>query len=399
MTSVSTQPSARPRLPPAGPAAVDVLARILRSGPIPRVQIARQTGLSQAAVTKAVSPLIAARFVELDGSGERPDAPGRPATPLRVVPGAVTVLGVKVTADQVIGVATDFCATILHIEHRRLARHTPGQVFGAVNGVCAALVGRLGPAADRLIGVGVTVSGDVDTEHGLVRHSPLLGWRNVSLGAELAHRLDLPVLIDNDVRALTIAEQFFGVGASNIRSFAIITIGSGIGCGLYLNGDVITGAFGVAGEIGHLPLGTGGRTCTCGRLDCVETVASTQAIVNAVGETTRRTDLDISTVVDLAHVGEPHAIAAFDRAATVIGQAIAVVANLTGPQVIVIQGEAVTNFDVYELKLRETFAAEAFGAAANCRLELRPHTFETWARGSAASVIRSFVRRERALRG
>jgi predicted NBD/HSP70 family sugar kinase len=99
-------------------------------------------------------------------------------------------------------------------------------------------------------------------------------------------------------------------------------------------------------------------------------------------------------IVKLAHTGHPDAVAAFDRAATAIGRAIAVVANLTGPEVVVIEGESVTDFDVYDATVRKVFAAQAFGAAADCRLELRPHTFDAWARGAAASVIRAFVHQE-----
>src|SRR5689334_13293969 len=148
--------TAPPQLPPASPAAIDVLARLLTTGPIPRVRIARETGLSQAAVTKAIAPLIDAGFVALDGTRDRPDAPGRPATPLRVVADAVVIIGVKVTADEVIGVATDFRATILDTEHRPLPWHTPGQVVRTVQAVTAALAGRLGTAAERLVGVGVS---------------------------------------------------------------------------------------------------------------------------------------------------------------------------------------------------------------------------------------------------
>jgi predicted NBD/HSP70 family sugar kinase len=398
MTRRPAEPTVtRPRLPPASPAAIDVLTRILTSGPIPRVEIARQAGLSQAAVTKAVAPLIDAGFVALDegrGAHGRPDAPGRPVTPLRVVADAVTVIGVKVIADEAIGVATDFGATILDTEHRRMSRHTPGQVVRTVQAVTTALVRRLGDRADQLVGIGVSVSGDVDTAHGVVRDSPKLGWRDVALRGLLEQRLDRPVRIDNDVHALTVAEQWFGVGASDVDSFVIVTIGSGIGCGLYLNGDVVNGSFGVAGEIGHLPLADQGLTCECGRIDCVETIASSAAIVRAVRAATGRPDLDMAAIVELAHAGHPDAVAAFDRAATAIGRAIAVVANLTGPEVVVIEGESVADFDVYEATVRKTFDAQAFGAAARCRIELRPHTFDAWARGAAASVIRSFVRQE-----
>lgn len=382
-----------PRLPPASPAAVDVLTKILTSGPIARVDIARDTGLSQAAVTKAVAPLVAAGFVTFEDAPRPGVAPGRPVTPLQVVTDAVRIIGIKVTATEVVGVTTDFRATIVDRERRALSRHTVGQVCRSVVNVAKALVKRLGDDAERLIGIGVAVSGDVDSKRGVVRHSPLLGWRGVPLAERIEARLDVPVHIDNDVRALTFAEQWFGVGANGVESFVIVTIGSGIGCGIYLNGDVVTGSFGVAGELGHLPLAHEGLTCACGMTDCVETVASSDAIVRAARQATGRPDLDMRDVVDLAHRGDAAAIAAFDRAATAIGTAIAVVVNLTGPAVAVIEGESVSDFDVYDAKVHEAFAAHAFGAAAECRLELRPHTFEAWARGAAVSVLRDFVRR------
>jgi len=99
----------------------------------------------------------------------------------------------------------------------------------------------------------------------------------------------------------------------------------------------------VAGEIGHLPLADQGLTCTCGRIDCVETIASSDAIVHAVRTATGRHDLDMDAIVELAHAGQPDAVAAFDGAATAIGRAIAVVANLTGPEVAVIEGESVAD--------------------------------------------------------
>ncbi|MHA3703220.1 ROK family protein [Jatrophihabitans sp. YIM 134969] len=388
---------ARPRLPAVSPAAIDVFTHLLTSGPAPRVAIAQATGLSQAAVTKAVAPLVTAGFVTFhDVDTPRPAAgAGRPPVPVRVVTDAALAVGVKVTREEVVGVVTDLGASVL-VRHRRgLRRHTVGEVSRTVTAVVARLRGDLGAADDRVIGVGVTVSGDVDTAAGVVRHSPLLGWRDVALGDAVAAATGLPVRIDNDVRALTIAERWFGVGRGGADPFVIVTIGSGIGCGIYVNGDVVSGAFGVAGEIGHLPIAGHGRPCTCGRTGCLETVASTDAVLADVETATGRTGLTLADAVDLAHAGNPAAVEAFDRAASAIGTAIATVVNLIGPRVVVIEGEAVSDFDLYDRRLREAFAAGAFGAAGRCDLQLRAHTFEAWARGAAASVIRAFVRQGR----
>ncbi|HEY2674294.1 MAG TPA: ROK family transcriptional regulator [Rugosimonospora sp.] len=383
-----------PTLRLATPAAVDVFIRILTHGPISRVDITRQTGLSQAAVTKAVAPLIAAGFVTDAVPARAADAaPGRPAQPLRVVPEAMLALGVKINADEIIGVAATMRMAVLHAVHRPLADHGVTTVVDQITDVVAELLRELGPDAERVVGVGVSASGDVDPTHGVVRRSPLLGWAGVPLGELLETRLRRPVLVDNDVRALTIAEEWFGVGVG-VESFAIVTIGAGIGCGLYLNGDVVSGARGVAGEIGHLPLGPHDRTCRCGRHGCVETVASSGAILAAVRDGRGEPELTFAEAAELARDGDPIAADAFGRAGTILGKAIASMVNLVGPELVLVMGESASDYDVYEKPLRECLAEWAFGAAAGCRVITRKHSMDAWARGAAASVIRSVVRQE-----
>ena len=383
-----------PRLPLATPAAVEVLTRILTQGPIARVEIARRTGLSQAAVTKAVAPLVEAGYV-IDSPAARGDTViGRPVSPLAVDPGSVAALGVKVTPTELIGVVTDLRATIRSVRRLPLTDTSPDAVIERLATLAAELMASLDegddPAAGSLAGLGVSVSGDVDPDGGVVRHSAFMGWRDLPLAQALTERTGLPVVVSNDVRALTVAEHWFGVGV-NADSFAIVTIGSGVGCGLYLNDDVVAGAHGVAGEIGHLPLAPDNLVCTCGRHGCVETVASSDAILNRVREDTGRPELDLAAAIDLAHAGDEQARAAFERAGQVIGSALAAMVNLVGPELVVIAGEGVADYDLYDHHIRQAFAEHAFGAAADCELTIRSHTFDDWARGAAAVVIRSFV--------
>ncbi|MBK4346273.1 ROK family protein [Lacisediminihabitans changchengi] len=398
MTTLSTaRPdpvvAAPPRLELRTPAAIDVFTRILTHGPIGRIDITRQTGLSQAAVTKAVTPLIVEGFVVVDDEQQRGLAPGRPVYPLRVMPNSLLSIGVKVNADEVIGVATTMRAEIIHSVHLPVADTSVETIVTAVVSAVSSLRADLGDSAARVAGIGVSVSGDVDTRGGVVRDSALLGWHEVPLGRILADELQSPVLIENDVRALTIAEQWFGVGV-DAGTFAIVTIGAGIGCGLYVNGDVVSGANGVAGEIGHLPLAPESYLCTCGRHGCVEAVASSGSILAAIRASEERPELSLQDAIDLAHAGNASAVAAFDRAGRVIGTAVAAMVNLVGPEIVLVAGESVANYDLYETRLREAFAEHAFGSAANARIVTTSHTFDDWARGAAAAVIRATVRGE-----
>ena len=361
----------------ASAAAAEVFKTILTRGPITRIEIARLAGLSQAAVTKAVAPLIGVGLVSDQLESQRDGQLGRPANPLMIVPEALVCLGIKVNADEIVGVATDLTTNILTTHRCALDSTELDVVVNAIQATAKKLTQSLGVRARRIFAVGVTVSGDVDTHRGVVRESAIMGWTDVPLAAILTERLHRDVLVENDVRALTIGEHWFGVGVGT-ASFAIVTIGRGIGSGLHVNGEVVEGAHGVAGEIGHLPLTGPDRICPCGRRGCVEAVAATPAIVAEVSRGHGK-DLTIGEVVDLAHSGDPIAVRTFEQAATVIGTAIATLVNLAGPELVIIGGEAVANFDLFEEHLRAAFAEHAFGAASDCQIVTRPHTFEDWA--------------------
>lgn len=366
-----------------------VFTTILTHSPISRTEVARLTGLTQGAVTKAVAPLVAAGLVDDTLSSKRDGSPGRPVAPIAVVPDAIIAVGVKVNADELIGVASDMTTRILATERTLLTSHDPGHVIEEIVAICQRLEAELGELGPRLACIGIAVSGDVDSALGTVRDSAIMGWMGVDLGMELGSRVAPLVIVENDVRALTIGEHWFGVGLGT-GSFAIVTIGRGIGSGLHINGDVVEGAYGVAGEIGHLPLASPERICPCGRRGCVEAVAATASILDAISAS-HGMPISIERAVDLAHAGDPAATAAFDQAGAAVGAAIASVVNMVGPEVVIIGGEAVGNFDLFSAALHKTYRAHVFGSADRARIVVRPHTFEDWARGAAASAIRALI--------
>ncbi len=371
------------RIPVTSPASVAVFRRILTHGPLGRVDISRATGLSQAAVTKAVTPLIGAGFVVESGEHRSSPSIGRPVHPLAVAHSRAHIIGVKITADSTYGVLTDLGANTLARAEEVNATSGVADVTAAVTRVVATLRSASDSPVD---GLGVAVSGDVDRDGGVVRDSPLLGWRDVPLARALEEATGIPTVLENDVRALTVTELFFGSGR-DVESFAVMTIGTGIGCGIYVHGRVLHGAHGVAGEIGHLPLASPDALCTCGRRGCVEAVASTAAILDLVRRGHDDDALTLADAFSLAHRADAVARNAFAQAGAAIGSALATLVNLIGPELVVIAGESVREYELYETQLRSTFAEHVFGAAAACEIVLRPHTFDDWARGAAACVV------------
>lgn len=370
------------------PSAALVLQALLTQGPLTRAELGRRTGLSSGAVTKVSAPLLDDGWItELGPSGDR--QPGRPATLVAVRPERARFIGIKITSDELIGMLVDLTAAPLTTHRTPLRARDVGTVVRAVARLVGTLSGRAGhgegESGPAVHSIGVTVSGDVDGPSGTVRYSPFLDWHGVRLAALVEEATGIPAVIENDVRALTVAEQWFGAGVG-LSSFALVTVGAGVGCGMSVHGRVLSGAFGVSGELGHLPVGGADRVCTCGNTGCVEAVASTQAIVDQVQEQTGDADLSLADAVRLARSGDATARAVFTRAGRALGLGIASVANLIGPERIIISGEGVAAYDLFADEIRRAFADQAFGAAAGCELLVRPLPFETWARGGAATA-------------
>jgi len=378
-------------LPTQAPAATLVFHTVLAHGPLSRAEVGRRTGLSPGAVTKAATPLIDDDWIEEVGPPPGDRVAGRPATLLAVRAERAGFLGVKVTAEELFAVRTDLTARPLATRRAELDSQDVGSVVLAIGALVRRLTtGQAARGAPDVQGLGVAISGDVDGHTGVVHRSPFLNWQGVPLARLVEQATGLPTVIENDVRALTVAEQWSGAGAG-LSSFALITVGTGIGAGLSIGGHVVTGAHGVAGEVGHLPVRGADRMCTCGNVGCVESVASTQAIVEQARQAAHDAKLTMADAVRLARGGDQAVLAVFNRAAHALGLAIAAVANLIGPERIIISGEGVAFYDLYAEQIRETFNAQAFGAAKDCDLIVRPLPFEEWARGGAAVAAQTLV--------
>jgi predicted NBD/HSP70 family sugar kinase/biotin operon repressor len=379
-------------VPVTTPAASLVFATVLSHGPLTRTEIARRTELSAAAVTKAVRPLMEVGYLVEDlNDGVRASAAlGRPANHVRVNEGKALFIGIKVTGDEIIAVLTDLCCRVRVARHVPVTDHELTAVLPAITALTQELLAEADGFGVRVRGLGLAVSGDVDRAEGMVRYSPFLEWRDVPLAEMVATATGLPVTVENDVRALTVAEQWFGAGVG-LSDFALVTVGAGIGCGLVVHGRVVSGAHGVAGEIGHLPIDPLGPVCHCGNNGCVEAIAADPAIVRDVRAVTGKPVASAAEALALALDGEPGVREVYARAGAAIGKAIGAVVNLFGPGRVIISGEGLAAYDLFAEGIRDAFATAAFSTAGQCDVMTCPLSFEEWARGAAATAIQSFI--------
>ena len=380
-----------PEVSTVAPAVTAVFTAVLTEGPLSRVGLARRLGLSAAAVTKAARPLIELGYLQELAATERtgPGA-GRPASPLAIQADREFFVGVKITADELIGVVCDLGAQVRASAHRPLPHPDVEHVLEQLGHLVDDLLDRSGNYRSRTRRLGLAVSGDVDRATGLVRYSPFLHWHDLPLQDRAEKITGLTVTVENDVKALTTAEQWFGEGVG-AESFALVTVGTGIGCGLVVNGRLVSGSHGVAGEIGHIGVDAGGPACHCGGRGCVEAIAGTDAVIGRARERTGWPELTFDDAVALARGGDERVVTVFAEAGNAIGCGIAAVANLVGPARIVVSGEGLSAYDLFETHIRASFQRQAFGAAADCPLSIRPLPFEEWARGAATVSIKALV--------
>ncbi|WP_393053041.1 ROK family protein [Streptomyces sp. LN549] len=372
----------------SAPAEIAVLTLLLAESPLSRVELARRTGLSSTAVTKAARPLIDDGYLhELPPERTAPGA-GRPVNPLAVTPDREFFVGVKISVDTLFGAVCDLRAHMRTTASRPLGDRDPAAVCALLADLVSELLDVKPEYRARTRHLGIAVSGDVDRSCGRVRYSALPSWRDVPLADNLAAATGLTVTVENDVKAITAAEHWFGEGIGT-EYFALVTIGSGIGSAIVINGQLVPGAYGVAGEVGHISIDPAGPRCHCGQVGCVEAFASTNAVLAVIRRDTDRPDLDFDGAVQLARGGDPTAQGAFARAGHAIGVGIATLVNLVGPERVVVSGEGLDTFDLFGTHIRDAYAAHTFKAAAKCPLTLRPLPWEEWARGAAVAGIQA----------
>lgn len=202
--------------------------------------------------------------------------------------------------------------------------------------------------------VGVGAAGWMNPERSRVLFAPNLPWRDVPLPHLIAEAIDVPVFVENDGNVAAWGEFKFGAAKDATDSMALFTVGTGIGGGVVLNGEVLKGAHGIAGELGHARVVPDGHQCACGRCGCLEQYASGNALVRFAKATARSQPDCARILLDAAHgevdditgpmvtaaarAGDPASLAAFQRVGSWLGPAMVDLVQIIDPQVVVIGG-------------------------------------------------------------
>ena len=372
-----------------------VLNLIKAEGPIARVEIARRLNLSGAAVTSIAGELEELGLIRSAAQG--PSTGGRPPMLLVLNGNAACVIGIKLMVDQLTAVLCDLEGDVLEERAQPMGGHDLADVTEAI----VELVSDLRAAAGNrnLLGVGIGMPGVVDGARGVCIDSPILGWHDAPIAGWLSDRLGLPVMIDNDVNTLAVAEQLYGHGR-NANTFVTITLGRGVGCGIVVAGQLLRGRRGGAGEFGHVPVEPNGETCECGRRGCLEAYAGDPALVRSARAAGLIGASDgISELTQAAEAGHAGARALFAEAGERVGMMLAGLVNTLSPDLVIVSGEGMRAQRYVEPAIRRALERHVFPPLAGVPLLVDPWNDAKWARGAATLVLDSFFSARRGQAG
>jgi len=259
-----------------------VLKTVYDQGPLSRADVARSTNLTATTVSTVIAELLEEGLVEEIGaiSTER----GKPPTLVGLVNDARYVIALDLSRNIFQGSILNLRGEIQQRTHLPVAGRTGDQALALAH----TLIDGLLPLATKpLLGIGVGAPGIIDLNHNVIRRAANFGWENLALGQQLAQRYGLHVQVVNDIQAVLLAEFLFG-DYKNTQDMVVVRIGNGIGASILSNGQLLHGNGTGAGEIGHVVVVKNGERCGCGNDGCLETVASSRAIVKQAQALARR---------------------------------------------------------------------------------------------------------------
>ena len=214
-----------------------------------------------------------------------------------------------------------------------------------------------------ILGIGMGLPGPIDVKRGIVHFFPNIpGWKEVKLKSFLKNKLRLPVFLDNDANLMALAEYKLGV-AKGFKNAICLTLGTGVGGGIIIGGQLYRGSSFSAGEIGHIPINEAGPRCNCGGTACVESYIGNNAVIREAKRIFKR-HISLEELSSLARRQNKQALAIWSKVGRRLGGVLVGVVNLLNPDAIVIGGGVANAGKVLFDKVKEVILSEAMSVQA-----------------------------------
>jgi predicted NBD/HSP70 family sugar kinase len=317
-----------------------ILALFRSRGPLTRGEVMDSTGLARSTVNQRLDTLLTAGL--LVPAGESASTGGRRPGRFAFNAQAGITLVVDVGASGFRTAVCDLAGSILADRAAQISVASgPLEVLGLVDERFQALLADVGRAREDVKGVAISVPGPVQYATGRVVSPPIMtGWDGFDIPRHFRDRYGVGVLVDNDVNAMAVGEQ--RICYPDVAHLAFLKVGTGVGCGIVAGGQMLRGAQGAAGDIGHTRVTVTDVAeepiCLCGNTGCVEAYAGGWALIRDLRAAGQAVDT-VDDVVALIRAGDPVAARLARRAGRILGEAVADTVSVLNPAVVVIGGQ------------------------------------------------------------
>jgi len=311
-------------------------------GPVSRIDLSRLAQLAPASITKIVREMIEAHLVQ-ETEIQEPGSRGRPAVGLMVETEAWHYLSVRINRGEINLALRDLSSKLVVEEQLALAQQDTTPLLERIITHIDQFFIRHQQKLERLTAIAITLPGIIDTENGIVHRMPFYDVLEMPLGPALETRTGVPVFIQHDISAWTMAESLFGA-SRGARDVIQVVIDHNVGAGVVTDGRLLHAGSSSLVEIGHTQVDPYGKRCYCGNHGCLETIASIDSVLElaqqrmnqSMGSLLHGQPLNVETLCEAAVKGDLLAQDIIAGVGTNVGRILAIMVNLFNPQKILI---------------------------------------------------------------
>ena len=353
---------------------------------ISRVELVKETGLTSGTITNLVQELVEHGVVREIGAVS--STVGRRRIQLQLDDVLHRIIGIDIGRTSYAVVMTDLAGRIIRSSGGDLPQgHGPESTLDVVAGRVLALTGEAQKAGGRILGMGVGIPGPMDVEAGALLQPPNFSkWDSIPLRRLLWERFSLPVWMEDDARTSVLAEGWYGLGKQG-GDLVFVTMGVGIGCGIFMDGKLIRGAHGLCGQAGHTTIVPFGEVCQCGNVGCWETVGSIPGMIRRYGR-----DVGIGELFAHAEAGDAQAQRIVEETISCLVIALINICNMYDPAIIILGGRLFAYFSPRLHEIADRVKAHTY-AAVRGHIRIEPSTFGDLqsAMGAAGLVLNALM--------
>jgi glucokinase-like ROK family protein len=284
------------------------------------------------------------------------------------------VIGLDIGGENIRVIITDILGNIISSLRDKInSEKSKEEIISKILSMMDSLIIKSKISKEKILGIGMSISGIINTESGYIIFCPNIeGFKDFHVKKIIEEKTKVQVFIDDSVRCMAIAEKRYGI-AKSYNNFIFVSLGKGIGIGVYIDGKIYRGSMGLAGELGHITVSENGPICNCGNRGCLEAIASSDGIIRRVTEGMKKgivtslssainsnfDNLTVEIIAKAAKDGDKFAYYIINRTGEYVGIAIAAALNLFGSDLIVIGGGVSESGDILLSAIKRTVKTRA----------------------------------------